>query len=72
MGVDVIRLIMAAMALGSALAAVAGMLWGGRFGQIADGLRAGPRGVCRLRDRRRRLDPGRHARGLSAAHSEHR
>src|SRR5690606_33738694 len=32
----------------------------------AHGLRAGAEGVRRLRDRRRRLDPGRHARRLSA------
>jgi branched-chain amino acid transport system permease protein len=34
MGIDVNRAIMAAFALGSALAAIAGLLWGGRFGQI--------------------------------------
>lgn len=34
MGINVNRAIMAAFALGSALAAVAGLLWGGRFGQI--------------------------------------
>jgi branched-chain amino acid transport system permease protein len=34
MGIDVNRTIMAAFALGSALAAIAGLLWGGRFGQI--------------------------------------
>ncbi|MGH6905667.1 MAG: branched-chain amino acid ABC transporter permease, partial [Geminicoccaceae bacterium] len=34
MGIDAGRTIMAAFALGSALAAIAGLLWGGRFGQI--------------------------------------
>jgi branched-chain amino acid transport system permease protein len=34
MGIDVNRTIMAAFSLGSALAAIAGLLWGGRFGQI--------------------------------------
>jgi branched-chain amino acid transport system permease protein len=34
MGIDVNRTIVAAFALGSALAAIAGLLWGGRFGQI--------------------------------------
>lgn len=34
MGVNVNRTIIAAFALGSALAAVAGLMWGGRYGQI--------------------------------------
>ncbi len=34
MGIDVDRTIMAAFAIGSAFAAFAGLLWGGRFGQI--------------------------------------
>ena len=34
MGISVNRTILAAFALGSALAAVAGLLWGGKFGQI--------------------------------------
>lgn len=34
MGISVNRTIMTAFALGSALAAVAGLLWGGKFGQI--------------------------------------
>ncbi|RMD63693.1 MAG: branched-chain amino acid ABC transporter permease [Alphaproteobacteria bacterium] len=34
MGIDINRTIMAAFGLGSALAAVAGLMWGGRFGQI--------------------------------------
>lgn len=34
MGISVNRTILAAFALGSALAAIAGLLWGGKFGQI--------------------------------------
>jgi branched-chain amino acid transport system permease protein len=34
MGISVNRTIMAAFALGSALAAIAGLMWGGKFGQI--------------------------------------
>jgi branched-chain amino acid transport system permease protein len=34
MGISVERTILAAFAMGSALAAVAGLLWGGKFGQI--------------------------------------
>ncbi len=34
MGIDVDRVIMTAFAIGSAFAAFAGLLWGGRFGQI--------------------------------------
>lgn len=34
MGININRTIMAAFALGSAMAAIAGLMWGGRFGQI--------------------------------------
>jgi branched-chain amino acid transport system permease protein len=34
MGININRTIMAAFAMGSALAAVAGLMWGGKFGQI--------------------------------------
>ncbi len=34
MGIDINRTIMSAFALGSALAGVAGLMWGGKFGQI--------------------------------------
>ena len=65
MGVAVNRTILAAFAIGSALAAVAGLLWGGKFGQIdplmgfVPGLKAfvacviGGVGLDRRRDARR-------------------
>jgi branched-chain amino acid transport system permease protein len=34
MGININRTIMAAFAMGSALAAIAGLMWGGKFGQI--------------------------------------
>ena len=35
MGIDINRMIMLAFAIGSALAATAGLMWGGKYGQIS-------------------------------------
>ncbi len=72
MGIDINRVVAVAFFLGSALAAVAGWLWGAKYSTIDPfmGVLPGLKGLCGCGYRRHRGDPRRSARRLFAGHRQ--
>ena len=68
MGININRIIMVAFAIGSGIAAFAGMMWGGKYGQIDPllGFVPGTQGLCRRGHRGSGIRHRGHARRLSA------